>query len=252
MSHILSAIEKQAVISNLRDRLTMVPARPGQFVAEDGTIYGPCLLISRECGSGGTMIARQAGEWLGWNVFDARIVDEIARSAHVLQRVVQNVDERAFSGWERALHEFLPDDLADERYFHYLREVILELGRHGNVVIVGRGAQYILPPQCAVRVRLVAPLEERTKRVAERLKMSLDEARSQVWATDKQREAFLWRIFRKEAGAPLNQDIIINTGAVNIDSALKIVIAVLQEKLGVPAKKQPGSFKEMHEQSVTQ
>lgn len=240
MSHILNLVERQVTMSNVRERLAEVPSRVGQYVTEDGTIYGPCLLVSRECGSGGGLVARQAGDLLGWNVFDARIVDEIARNAHVQQRVVQDVDEHVHSGWERTLREFLPDDLADEKYFHHLREAILTLGRHGNVVIVGRGAQYVLPQQCAVRVRIVAPLEERAKRVAERRNISLDEARAQVWAIDKQRGEFVWKIFRKEAGSPLNQDIMINTGEVGIETAVKIVIAVLQVKLGVSGKKQSG------------
>ncbi|HTV42093.1 MAG TPA: cytidylate kinase-like family protein [Candidatus Sulfotelmatobacter sp.] len=234
MSRILNLVERQAVMSNVRARLAAeVPSRPGQYVAEDGTIFGPCLLVSRECGSGGGLAARRAGDLMGWNVFDARIVDEIARNAHVRQRAVQNADERAHSSWERTWRGLVPDDLADERYIRYLREVICELGRHGNVVIVGRGAQYILPPQCAVRVRLVAPLETRAKRVAERRNISLDEARSQIWTVDKQRAEFVWRIFRKEVNSPLNQDMMINTGAVSIEGAAKMMVAALGEKFGV-------------------
>ncbi|HUA64410.1 MAG TPA: cytidylate kinase-like family protein [Alphaproteobacteria bacterium] len=233
MSHLLNLVERQLAMSNVRDRLAEAPSRPGQYVAEDGTILGPCLLISRECGSGGGLVARQAGDVLDWNLFDARIVDEIARNAHVSQRLVQSVDEHAHSAWERTWHEFLPDDLADEKYLHCLRAVISNLARHGNVVIVGRGAQYILPPQCAVRVRVVAPFETRAKRFAERRKISMDEARSQVWAIDKQRETFGWKIFGKQVSSPLNQDIVINTGDISIESAVQITLAALKEKLGV-------------------
>ncbi|HEV2320694.1 MAG TPA: cytidylate kinase-like family protein [Verrucomicrobiae bacterium] len=235
MSHILNLIEKQMAMTNVRNRLAANSSRPGQYLAHDGMTYGPYLLVSRECGSGGGLVARLAGELLGWDVFDARIVDEIARNAHVHQRVVQSVDEHVHSGWERTWREYLPDELADERYFHYLREVIFELGHHGNVVIVGRGAQYILPSQCAVRIRVVAPLEERIKRVAERRKMSLEEARLQVEAIDKQRVAFVWKIFKTDAGSPLNQDITINTAQLSIPAAVTLVLGALKERLGVIA-----------------
>lgn len=252
MSHILNLVERQLAMSNIRDHLAEAPSRLGQYTAEDGTIFGPCLLVSRQCGSGGSLVARQVGELLGWNIFDAKMVDEIARSAHVHQRLVQSVDERIHSHWERMWHEFLPDDLSDKKYLRHLKEVVMALGHHGDVVIVGRGAQYFLPSQCAVRVRLVAPLETRAKRVAERQKLSLEEAKLKVEEIDKERAAFVWKIFRKDVGSPLNQDITINTEEVTTESAVKIVIAMLQEKLGVPAKKQPCFGKEIRKPSVIQ
>ncbi|HEV2455369.1 MAG TPA: cytidylate kinase-like family protein [Verrucomicrobiae bacterium] len=245
MSHLLNLVEKQVSMSNVRDRLKETPSRPGQYVAEDGSIFGPCLLLSRECGSGGGLVARRVGELLGWNFFDDRIVDEIAQNANVHQRLVQSVDERVHSRWERIWREFLLDDLADEKYFRHLGQVVMALGHHGNVVIVGRGAQYFLPPQCAVRVRVVAPFASRIKRLSEERKICLAEARSQVEAIDKQRAAFIWKTFRKDIGSPLNTDITINTGEIEIESAVKIVMAVLREKLGVSLNTQPGICKEM-------
>lgn len=251
MSHVLNLVERQLAMSNIRDRLAEMPSRPGQYVAKDGTIFGPCLLVSRECGSGGGLIARRAGELLGWNVFDDRIVDEIARSAHVHQRLVQSIDERVHSRWESAWRELMPDDLADEKYLRHLSEVVLALGHHGNVVIVGRGAQYFLPSQCAVRMRVVAPLEMRTKRMAERQKLTLEEAKLKVEEIDEERAKFVWKIFKRKVWSPLNQDVTINTGEISIENAVKIVLTALQEKLGISAKKQPDFGKGMREPSVT-
>ncbi|HUA65064.1 MAG TPA: cytidylate kinase-like family protein [Alphaproteobacteria bacterium] len=237
MSHILNLVERQLAMSNIRDRLAQTPSRSGQYVAEDGTILGPCLLVSRECGSGGGLVARRAGEILGWNVFDSRIVDEIARNAHVSQRLVRSVDEHVRSGWERTWHELLPDDLGDKMYLHHLNEVLMALGHSGNVVIVGRGAQYFLPPQCALSVRMVAPLDARVKRFAERTKLSLEEAKLKVEEVDRQRAEFVRKIFRKDVNSPLNQDIIINTGGIKIESTVQITLAALKEKFGAMPEK---------------
>jgi cytidylate kinase len=242
MSHILNLVERLLTVSDVRNRLSQVPSassRPGQYVAEDGTVFGPCLLISRQCGSGSSLLAEKVGELLGWDVFDSKIVDEIARNAHVHQRLVQSVDEHVRSQWDRTWHEFLLDDLSDQKYLCHLKEVVMALGHHGNVVIVGRGAKYFLPSQCAVRVRLVGPLDARATRVAERLKLPLEKARSKVEQVDRERAAFVWKTFRKDIDSPLHQDIMINTGRVSIESAVKIVMAVLQEKLGVSSKQYP-------------
>jgi cytidylate kinase len=239
MNATLKLIERHIAMSDIRNRLEETRPQPGRYVTEDGVAFGPCLLVSRECGSGGGLLAQRAGERLGWNVFDSKIVDEIAQSAHVHQRLVQSVDEHVHSHWERTWREFLLDDLADEKYLHHLKQVVMALGHHGNVVVVGRGAQYFLPSQCALRVRLVAPLETRAERIAELGKLPLEQARSKASQIDSERGAFIWKTFRKDVGSPLNHDLIINTGEISIESATKLVLAVIEEKLGVCLKEQP-------------
>jgi cytidylate kinase len=207
-------------------------------VTENGAAFGPYLLVSRECGSGGGVIARRVGEQLDWNVYDAKIVDEIARDAHVNQRLVQSVDEHVHSHWEREWRSVLLDDLADEKYLRHLKQVVMALGHHGNVVIVGRGAQFFLPLQCALRVRLVAPLETRVNRLVEREKLSSEQARTKIEEIDSRRAAFVWKIFRKDNAAPFNQDLIINTGEISVESATKIILASLEEKFGIHPNRQ--------------
>jgi cytidylate kinase len=125
--------------------------------------------------------------------------------------------------------------------------VVTALGNQGNVVVVGRGAQYLLPAQCALRVRLVAPLEARIKRISEQESLSPEEARIKIKQVDSKRAAFLWKVFRKDASIPLHYDLILNTGDISIESAARIVLVALEEKLGVSVQKQPGVLKEMHE-----
>ena len=233
MSHILSLIEKQIAMSDIRKRMEEVAPQPGRFVTQNGVAFGPCLLISRECGSGGGLVAQQAGERLGWNVFDSGIIDKIAQAAHVHQRLVQSVDEHVHSHLEQTLREFFLDDLADERYLRHLKELVTTLGHQGNVVIVGRGAQYFLPSQCALRVRLVAPLETRMKRLVEHTKLSPEQARAKIEEVDSERAAFVWKIFRKDVGSPLNQDMIINTGEISIENATELVLVAIEKKFCV-------------------
>ena len=218
-----------------------------RHLSHNGVEFGPCVLISRECGSGSSLLAEKIGQALGWNVFDSKIVDEIAKAARVHHTLVRSVDESVHSHWEQTWRELLLNELTDKGYLHHLGQVVTALGHQGNVVIVGRGAQYLLPPQCALRVRLVAPLEKRAEHIAELESLTLEEARIKIKQVDAKREAFLWKIFRKDAGAPLNHDLILNTGTISIDGAAKIVLAALEAKLGVSIQKQPGILKEMHE-----
>jgi Cytidylate kinase-like family len=233
MNTALRLIEKQIAMSDIKNRLEEMIPQPGRFVTKEGVAFGPCLLISRECGSGGGFLAQKIGERLGWNVFDAKLVDEIAQAAHVHQRLVESVDEHVHSHWERTWREHLLEDLSDAAYLRHLKEVITVLGHHGKVVLVGRGAQFLLPSQCGLRVRVVAPLEARIKRLAEHEKLSLEQARATINEVDSKRAAFIWKIFRKDVGSPLHQDLIINTGEISVAAAEGIVLDALQKKLGV-------------------
>jgi cytidylate kinase len=236
MNATLRLIERQIAMSDIRNRLEATVPQPGRYVTEDGVAFGPCLLISRECGSGGSLLARMAGERLGWNVFDSRIVDEIAQAAHVHQKLLAGVDERVRSHWERTWRELLLDDRSEEKYVRHLKEVVAALAHLGNVVIVGRGAQYLLPRQCALRVRLICPLETRVKQLAELEHLSPPQARSKVAEVDAARTNFVWKIFKHNVALPLNHDLILNTGQFSLEDATAVVLAGLQRKLGVTVK----------------
>lgn len=226
-------------MSELRRQLGETVPLPGQFFTEEGIAFGPCLLISRECGSGGNALAEIVGKRLGWNVFDSGIVDEIAQMSHVHRRLVQSVDEHIHSRWEQTWREFLLDDLPDQKYLLQLRQVILTLGHQGNVVLVGRGAQYFLPSQCALRVRFVAPREQRVRYLVEHNGLSLEQARSKLNITDLERAAFVRKVFKKDIGSAVDHDLIINTGKFSLETAAELVLAALKGKLGVDLPKPP-------------
>ena len=109
---------------------------------------------------------------------------------------------------------------------------MLRLGYHGAVVIVGRGAQFLLPPACALRVRLVAPLAQRVKRVAEQQELTMEAARIRVKEFDTARTTFIRKVFKANADSPLIYDLVVNTGEIGLNAAVEIVSAALREKLG--------------------
>lgn len=198
---------------------------------------GPSLLVSREQDSGGTRLARLVGERLGWHVYDREIVEEIAQRAHVRQQLVESVDEQVRSRWSEWWQKPGPDHLAPREYLAELREVIFALGHHGHVVIVGRGAAYLLPRESALRLRVIAPLDLRAQRRARTHDLPLDEARQYVQRIDVNRRLFLRGAFGVDPDNPLNYDLVINTGILSLDVAVEIVLAALAHHLGI----QPGA-----------
>ncbi len=232
MASVLRAIEQQVKAWELRHRLQEL-TRPGRCMKE-GIAYGPCLLVSRECGSGGSRIAGLAAERLGWQVFDREILDQIAQLAHVRRQLLETVDEKTRQAWGDGCEpELKPEDIGYEMYLRCLRQVVLTLGHHGDVVIVGRGAQYLLPSRCSLRVRVVAPLEARIRRVTQSNGLTAEGAHRFIQNFDADRAAFIRQSFQRDASSALNYDLVINTGEISLEAAAEMVVFVLGHKLGM-------------------
>ena len=207
--------------------------RPGR--GEQGKLsFGPYLLISREKGAGGSAVGQLAGERLGWQVFDKKIVDAIAAKANVRRELIESLDERDRRTIKGMVHEFLyPATFKHPGYLAALREIVLALGHQGDVVIVGRDAHHILPTQFGVRARMVAPMEVRVKRIASENKMTLKAAEIEVEKSDRERARLTRRDYRRDLNDPLNFDMIINTAELSVEAAAEIIVAAIRQTLSV-------------------
>ena len=220
----------------LEKRLENCERRPGRG-REGDLFYGPYLLISRQKGAGGNAVAQLVGKRLGWQVFDNEIVDEIAKKANVRRQLIESLDEREREMIQDAIAQLLdPQAIGTMDYLVYLKQIVLTLGHHGDVIIVGRGARFILPGQFGLSVRLVAPAEARTRRIADKARLSLESARVEVERMDRERVQLVHRHFGHDVTDPLSHDLIINTAAMNVEAAAEIVLTALQQKLGVQLK----------------
>ncbi len=230
-------IKKQIAAFQANELLEKREHRPGR--GEEGNLsYGPYLLISREKGAGGNSIAQHVGRRLGWQVFDDKIVDEIAQKAHVGRELIESLDERDQATIRGIIGQLLdPRKIGTSDYLVYLKQVVLTLGHQGDVVIVGHAAQFILPSRFGLNVRAIAPIEARLRRIADKTRLSLDAARVEVERTDRERVRLVRRNFGgQNVVDPLSHDLTINTAAINIEAAAEIVLTALQRKLGVQIK----------------
>ncbi len=196
----------------------------------------PVICVSRQFGAYGTDLARAVGERLGFHVYDQDLVDEIAKQAHVRRKVVESLDERARSGIVRWV-----DELVEQRHFtasDYLRnlsEVLLTFARHGQGVIVGRGAHLILDPELTLRVRSFAPAAWRSQRIAARRGISLAQAEVLTTRVDAERAAFYRDRFNVDIEQLGQFDLLINSSTTSLEAATEIVIDAFAAKLRRPS-----------------
>src|SRR5207248_10218227 len=126
------------------------------------------IAISREAGTHGPAVARALGARLGWKVYDHELLEMVARELHVGVKLLENVDERHVTWLQESIESFAAVPAVREgKYVRHLIETMLSLAAPGRCVIVARGAQFVLPPATTLRVRLVAPVEDRMANVTD-------------------------------------------------------------------------------------
>ncbi len=172
---------------------------------------GPYVVIARQTGAGGSSIARLVGQQLGWDVLDKEIIDYMAERFGTPRSLIDIVDEK-HSSWMGDIFNSWIDGkgFSSVTYVHRLKQLFLLAAHHGKVVIVGRGARFILPHEGGISVRILAPLDYRVAQIAVERGISEKEARRFVEQADKNQEAFIQENFRHKASDPLGYDLVIN------------------------------------------
>ena len=189
----------------------------------------PVITLSREAGSGGRLVAQAAAEHLKMGLFHQEVLHEMAKSSHISKELLQTLDERALNVLEDYITSLVHQQhLWPDQYLRHLLRVIGTIGRHGMAVVVGRGANFILPPEGRFRVRIVAPLDFRIKQVAKEYELDMEEAETRVMRTDSNRKAFVRKYFHADIADPANYDMILNSATMGIEGAVKTLCAAVK------------------------
>jgi len=101
------------------------------------------VTISRECGSLGAQVAQLLADALEVRCCDRIILQEVARRAHVDEKLVEALDQHVSKigghWWQKLLHK---DALSYEDYYQNLVKTVMSISRTGGVIL-GRGANLI-------------------------------------------------------------------------------------------------------------
>jgi cytidylate kinase len=189
----------------------------------------PIITISREPGSGGRIVAQKLAANLNVELFHQEVLHEMAKRAEVSQQMLATMDERGLSILEDWISSLVYDrHMWPDEYLKHLMNVIGTIGKHGRAVVVGRGANFILPPEQRFRVRITAPRRFRIQNVARKFNISEDEAKRRVIQTESDRKSFIRKYFNSDIADPDNYDLILNTEALSLDDTTKIIAGALE------------------------
>ncbi len=195
------------------------------------------ITISRQFGAGGKTLGKMIAEELGYTFAGDDVILMIAKEANVSTDWVNSFEKEAGSKMSRMVEKMVSRGLVDrviknERgyldetiYLDYLVLIIAKMADEGDVVILGRGSQYILDDHPdASHFLLIDEFDHRVKFLMDHYEMSAGKAIRTVNAEDKRRDTLYRRLGKKDYDNASLYDMVINMGRVKLEKARDIII----------------------------
>jgi cytidylate kinase len=207
------------------------------------------ITIARQYGAGGSAVGRMVADRLGADFVDKELIEEVARRARLAPEAVLAEDEHPASLLESLVASFgplaagagmtwdapYPGSAYDPRpaIIELTRQVILEVARTGNAVIVGRGASVVLHDRRDVlHVFLYAAEPLRVRTVMEREALSEAAARRRVREMDASRAAYLRQVHHADWRDAQLYTLQCNTGVLGYERTAQIIVAAAEAAMG--------------------
>ena len=191
------------------------------------------ITISRQAGCGGVIVAEKLAEYLQqhaavsskpWAIFDRTLMQQVLADHRLPAHLEKFLPEDRVSAIEDTLADIFGVRPTAETLVQQTAETILKFAELGNVIIVGRGANFITAKQPHVlHVRLVAPLENRMERIVRDDKKSPAEARKFCLEEDQQRARYIKTYFHADINDPVNYHLVINTTRLSEEIVAKLI-----------------------------
>lgn len=181
------------------------------------------ITMSREMGTGAYQIAKEVAKKLKYLLVDGAKIAELAPQYGLTPEALDRVDEKP-PAYMTAEDRHLAAQL------NTIELILLDCAKKGNVVLYGRGAQDLLKGLGNVlRVRFVAPFDERVEKFAEREWIDPDLARELIRKSDHQRGGFIHFYFDRNWQDPLGYDLVINTSRLTAGATVDMIVAAAKD-----------------------
>ena len=193
------------------------------------------ITIGRQFGSAGREIGEKVAEYFGIKCYDKELLTRAAQESGFCEEMIQNHDERPTNSF---LYNLVMDTYSfgynassfvdmpiSHKVFLAQFDTIKKLADQESCVIVGRCADYALAdyPE-TVSVFICADEADKIERIKELHNVNDAKARDIMIKLDKKRSSYYNYYASKRWGDSRSYDLCINSSAVGIDGAVKIIL----------------------------
>ncbi|MEW5909904.1 MAG: cytidylate kinase-like family protein [Thermodesulfobacteriota bacterium] len=189
------------------------------------------VTVSSQPGSGGQVVARKISEHMGYDLFDREIINRIAKSADISSTVIETLEKERLTGMEDLISSIINKKyIWPGVYLDHLVRVVSVIGKHGRAVIVGRGANFILPPKERIAIRVTAPLDFRVSRISKNFDVTYPVARKRVLNRESKRRSFVRKAYNADISDPMHYELVFNMENLSVEDAAESVVAIISRK----------------------
>jgi hypothetical protein len=206
------------------------------------------VTFSNQTAANGATIARAVAERLRFRYYDWEVMSQAAAAAGVSPEVIALATaQRAPTLFERMMRRLAavgdetedvpltppasrPSVLTSEDYRQFIEQVVRELGRQGDAVIVGHASQAVLREAPGVlKVLLHGSVQRRAERLVANQGISPEQARTTIEGADRQRSDFFRRNYHIDWLDASRYDVALNTDRISTDLARDMIVAMARE-----------------------
>ncbi len=191
------------------------------------------ITIGRQCGSGGREVGIALSKELEIPYYDKELLKRAAKESGLCEEVFEKFDEKPTSS---LLYSIVMDPYSlgisangidmpiNHKVFLAAFDTIKKVADEGPCVMIGRCADYALSDyKNVVNFFLFAPLEERIKRVSERMGITPEKAKDYIQKTEKQRASYYNYYTTKKWGATTSYNFCLDTSILGIDGTVELI-----------------------------
>ena len=202
------------------------------------------VTISRQYGAGGKTLGKQLAERLSYTFADSDIIQRIAKEANVSADWVTSFEKEAGSKVSRMVSKMVSQRLVDrvlknERgyldekiYLDYLVLIIAQIADEGDVVIMGRGSQYILDDHPnAYHILLINNVENRVQFLIDNYQLSNRQAAQTVKSEDRRRASLYRKLGKQDYDSAELYHVVLNMAYLDMPTAVDLVHHLVTSKL---------------------
>ncbi len=199
------------------------------------------ITISRQFGAGGRTLGKMVSDSLGYTFIDNELIQMVAIQAKVSTNWVESLEKDAGGKLQRFVTSLVSRSLVDrilsgergyideEIYVDMLQKIITGIADEDNVVIIGRGGQYILKDRPNVfHLLLVSDFEDRITFMEKHYDLSRKHAQQAVSLDDKRRINLYRKFGREDYEKPDIYHMVLNMTQLDLETAKNLVVTLVK------------------------
>ncbi|MFH1861943.1 MAG: cytidylate kinase family protein [bacterium] len=181
------------------------------------------ITLSRGSKSGGLALAELLGKKLPCsNLVSREILVKASEEYGVTEKELTAAMERPPGFWERSAGN--PRRL----YLAFIRAALLDFASKGCVVFHGHAGHFLLSDvPWVLKVRLIAPMEQRIAVLQQTTNMDRYEAEQYINKVDEDRKRWIRFLYNVDWNDPAHFDVVVNLRTMSLETASDLICALV-------------------------